>query len=78
MLNLDSIAAFIAIANTGSFTDAARQLAVAKSVVSERLKDLERSLEASAHTFAEGVSGVSVQRGQLSALETNISTAPGP
>ena len=46
MLNLDSVAAFMAIANTGSFTDAARELAVAKSVVSERLKDLERSLSA--------------------------------
>jgi DNA-binding transcriptional LysR family regulator len=46
MLNLDSISAFMAIANTGSFTDAARELAVAKSVVSERLKDLERSLGA--------------------------------
>ena len=46
MLNLDSVALFIAIAKTGSFTDAARQLALSKSVVSERLKDLERSLGA--------------------------------
>jgi len=46
MLNLDSVAAFMAIANTGSFTDAARELAVAKSVVSERLQELERSLGA--------------------------------
>ena len=46
MLNLDSVSAFMAIANTGSFTDAARELAVAKSIVSERLKDLERSLGA--------------------------------
>jgi DNA-binding transcriptional LysR family regulator len=46
MLNLDSVATFIAIATTGSFTDAARQLALAKSVVSERLKELERSLGA--------------------------------
>jgi DNA-binding transcriptional LysR family regulator len=44
MLNLDSVATFVAIAATGSFSEAARQLAVAKSVVSERLKDLERSL----------------------------------
>ena len=44
MLNLDSVAAFTAIATTGSFSDAARQLSLAKSVVSERLKDLERSL----------------------------------
>jgi len=46
MLNLDSVSAFVAIANTGSFTDAARELAVAKSVVSERLKELERALGA--------------------------------
>jgi DNA-binding transcriptional LysR family regulator len=46
MLNLDSVSTFIAIAATGSFTDAARQLALSKSVVSERLKELERSLGA--------------------------------
>jgi DNA-binding transcriptional LysR family regulator len=46
MLNLDSVSAFVAIAATGSFSAAARQLAVAKSVISERLKDLERSLGA--------------------------------
>jgi DNA-binding transcriptional LysR family regulator len=44
MLNLDSIAAFIAIATTGSFSEAARQLALSKSVVSDRLRELERSL----------------------------------
>jgi DNA-binding transcriptional LysR family regulator len=44
MLNLDSVATFIAIAATGSFTRAARQLALSKSVVSERLQELERSL----------------------------------
>lgn len=44
MLSLDSVSAFIAIATTGSFSDAARQLGLAKSVVSERLKHLERSL----------------------------------
>lgn len=44
MLNLDSVSTFIAIAATGSFTDAARQLALSKSVVSERLQELERSL----------------------------------
>ena len=46
MLNLESVAAFIAIAKTGSFTKAARQLAVSKSVVSDRLQELERSLGA--------------------------------
>jgi DNA-binding transcriptional LysR family regulator len=44
MLNLDSVATFIAIAATGSFTGAARQLRVSKSVISERLQELERSL----------------------------------
>jgi DNA-binding transcriptional LysR family regulator len=44
MLNLDSIAAFIAIATTGSFSEAARQLALSRSVVSDRLQELERSL----------------------------------
>ena len=44
MLNLDSVSTFIAIAASGSFTDAARQLALSKSVVSERLQELERSL----------------------------------
>jgi DNA-binding transcriptional LysR family regulator len=44
MLNLESVSAFIAIATTGSFTEAARQLALSKSVVSDRLQELERSL----------------------------------
>src|SRR6516162_6468311 len=44
MLNLDSVAAFIAIATTRSFSEAARQLALSKSVVSDRLQELERSL----------------------------------
>ena len=44
MLNLDSIAAFIAIVTTGSFSGAARQLALSKSVVRDRLQELERSL----------------------------------
>lgn len=44
MLNLDSVSAFIAIATTGSFSEAARQLALSKSVVSDRLQELERAL----------------------------------
>lgn len=44
MLNLDSVSTFIAIAATRSFTDAARKLGLSKSVVSERLQELERSL----------------------------------
>jgi len=46
MLKLEAVAAFAAIAATGSFTGAARQLAVSKSVVSERLTELERMLGA--------------------------------
>ena len=44
MLKLEAIKAFATIAETGSITGAARQLAVSKSVVSERLADLERGL----------------------------------
>ena len=46
MLKLESVQTFIAIAETGSITAAARRMAVSKSVVSERLADLERSLDA--------------------------------
>jgi DNA-binding transcriptional LysR family regulator len=42
MLKLESIAAFSAIAEAGSITGAARRLALSKSVVSERLTELER------------------------------------
>jgi DNA-binding transcriptional LysR family regulator len=44
MLHLDHVSAFVAIAIEGSFTDAARRLSLSRSVVSERLKDLESSL----------------------------------
>jgi DNA-binding transcriptional LysR family regulator len=44
MLNLESVSTFITIVAMGSFTDAARQLGLSKSVVSERLQELERSL----------------------------------
>jgi DNA-binding transcriptional LysR family regulator len=46
MLKLESVAAFVAIAASASFTAAARRLAVSKSVVSERLAELERVLGA--------------------------------
>ena len=45
-MKLDGIAAFLAIADAGSITAAARQLNLSKSVVSERLTELERSLGA--------------------------------
>lgn len=46
MLKLESIQAFAAIAETGSITGAAKRLALSKSVVSERLAELERTLDA--------------------------------
>jgi DNA-binding transcriptional LysR family regulator len=46
MLKFESIAAFASIAEAGSITGAARRLAVSKSVVSERLTELERLLGA--------------------------------
>jgi DNA-binding transcriptional LysR family regulator len=46
MLKLEAVQAFAAIAETGSITGAARRLSISKSVVSERLAELERSLGA--------------------------------
>jgi DNA-binding transcriptional LysR family regulator len=44
MMKLDSVEAFVAAAEAGSISAAARRLGSAKSVVSERLAELERSL----------------------------------
>jgi DNA-binding transcriptional LysR family regulator len=44
MMKLDGIVAFVATADAGSISAAARRLALAKSVVSERLAELERTL----------------------------------
>lgn len=44
MMKLDGIAAFIATAEAGSISAAARRLGHAKSVISERLAELERAL----------------------------------
>ena len=46
MLKLDEIASFVAVAEAGSISEAARRLRLSKSVVSERLAELERSLGA--------------------------------
>ena len=46
MMKLDGIAAFAATADAGSISAAARRLGLAKSVVSERLSELERILGA--------------------------------
>lgn len=43
-MKLDGLEAFIAIAEAGSITEAARRLRLSKSVVSERLAELERTL----------------------------------
>src|SRR5258708_7459373 len=45
-MKLDGIAAFVAIVEAGSVSGAGRELNVSKSVVSERLTELERSLGA--------------------------------
>ena len=47
MIKLDGVSAFVAVAETGSITEAARRLQLSKSVVSERLSELERGLGAS-------------------------------
>jgi len=47
MLKLDGIASFVAIAESGSISEAARRLNLTKSVVSERLAEVERVLGAS-------------------------------
>ncbi|MEG3143214.1 LysR family transcriptional regulator [Sphingomonas sp. RT2P30] len=44
MFKLDGVAAFVATAEAGSISAAARRLGLAKSVVSERLAELERAL----------------------------------
>jgi DNA-binding transcriptional LysR family regulator len=46
MLKLDSLLAFVATAEVGSISGAARRLQISKSVASERLAELERSLGA--------------------------------
>lgn len=45
-MKLDGIASFVAVAEEGSISGAARTLRLSKSVVSERLAELERSLGA--------------------------------
>ncbi len=46
MIKLDGITSFVAIAESGSISEASRRLRLSKSVVSERLAELERSLGA--------------------------------
>ena len=43
-MKLDGLEAFVVVAEAGSISEAARRLRLAKSVVSERLADLERQL----------------------------------
>jgi DNA-binding transcriptional LysR family regulator len=43
-MKLDGIAAFVAVAEAGSISEAARRMRLSKSVVSERLTELERTL----------------------------------
>jgi DNA-binding transcriptional LysR family regulator len=46
-MKLDGVATFVAVAEAGSISEAARRMHLSKSVVSERLADLEKSLGAS-------------------------------
>ncbi|CAN5907846.1 LysR family transcriptional regulator [soil metagenome] len=46
MIKLDGVVTFVAVVDAGSISEAARRLALPKSVVSERLADLERTLGA--------------------------------
>ncbi len=46
MLKIEGIAAFVAVAEAGSISEAARRLRLSKSVISERVAELERSLNA--------------------------------
>lgn len=45
-MKLDGVAAFVTVAKAGSISEAARQLRLSKSAVSERLSELERALDA--------------------------------
>ncbi len=45
-MTLDGLVAFIAIADTGSISEAARKIRLSKSTISERLTELERALGA--------------------------------
>jgi DNA-binding transcriptional LysR family regulator len=45
-MKLDGLAAFVAVADTGSISEAARRLRLSKSAVSERLAELERAVGA--------------------------------
>ena len=45
-MKFESVATFVAVAEAGSIRGAARRLEVSKSVVSERLAELEHSLSA--------------------------------
>jgi DNA-binding transcriptional LysR family regulator len=45
-MKMEGVVAFVAVAETGSISEAARRLRLSKSVISERLSDLEHSLGA--------------------------------
>jgi DNA-binding transcriptional LysR family regulator len=46
MMKIEGIGAFVAVAEAGSISEAARRMRLSKSVVSERLAEIERSLGA--------------------------------
>ena len=46
MLKLDGLMAFVTVVEAGTFSEAARRLRISKSVVSQRVAELERTLGA--------------------------------
>ena len=69
MMKLDGIVAFVAVAQAGSISEAARRLSLSKSVVSDRLTELERSL---------GVSLVHRSTRKLTLTEDGVPSSNGP
>ena len=57
MIKLDGVTAFVAVAEAGSISEAARRLGLAKSVVSERVAEIERVLGAPALLMGFGLPG---------------------
>lgn len=67
MVRLDGITSFVAIAKAGSISAAARHLHLSKSVVSERLADLERDL--GSHLFHRTTRRLSLTEDGMAFLE---------
>lgn len=79
-MKLDGVSAFVTVADTGSISEAARQLRLSKSAVSERLTELERALDANliqrnSRQFALTEDGVAfLERARRIVAEANEAT----